>query len=367
VRRGGELGELEQLEDLDDAGDQGRELEQLEQLEQLPSRGRLMIALVVGAPGSGKSYTSVALIAEALRAGKPVATNIELAEDWPELVVASMAGARLRGRAWRERRAERLRSLVHVSGELDELFRVRLVGCGKCRGCDRGGICRRENRGVMVLDEAHNWMNARTWDADGVSASKNEAVQRRLGVVRFFSQHRKLGWSVYLITQDENNVDRQVRTLFECLVRLRNLHNFKFIGIPIVPVNLFLAIWQWNDPSKSVLRRQVRRLDKRVARLYDTMALSHGAGDELLEAGGAIMLPRPAVVVDELAELAESAAPAPPPPADRPPAPGHRPLKFGFRARPTDSNSNGDTDSNTDSESDSNTDSQCDSDVKLAG
>jgi hypothetical protein len=132
----------------------------------------------------------------------------------------------------------------------------------------------------MVLDEAHNWMNARTWDADGVSASKNEAVHRRLKVVRFFSQHRKLGWTVHLITQDENNVDRQVRTLFEALVRLRNLRNFKVMGIRVIPVNLFLAIWQWNDPSKSILRRQMRRLNRRTARLYDTMALSHGLGDD---------------------------------------------------------------------------------------
>src|SRR3954462_13363316 len=57
-----------------------------------------MIALIVGPPGSGKSYTSVALIAEALRNGKPVATNIELSEDWPERVAATYPLAPFRRR-----------------------------------------------------------------------------------------------------------------------------------------------------------------------------------------------------------------------------------------------------------------------------
>src|SRR3954447_2069336 len=122
-----------------------------------------MIALIVGPPGSGKSYTSVALIAEALRNGKPVATNIELSEDWPERVAATYPLARFRGREWRARKAVQLARLVHISADLEDLFRVRLAPCLKCSACKRSRPCRREGRGVMVLDEAHNWMNARTW------------------------------------------------------------------------------------------------------------------------------------------------------------------------------------------------------------
>lgn len=241
-----------------------------------------MIALVVGPPGSGKSYTSVSIITEALREGRYVATNVELVPDWPAQVVRTWPLWWLRGRGWRERKALELARRVFVSADLEELFRVRVVGCGSCSGCKAGMSCRREGRGVMVLDEAHNWMNARTWDADptGQAATKTEAIARRLKVVRFFSQHRKLGWTVYLITQDEANIDRQVRSLFEYLIRLRNLRNFKVAGVPLVPVNVFLAIWTWNDAAASVAKRQARRLHKRVARLYDTMALSHGLGDD---------------------------------------------------------------------------------------
>lgn len=272
-----------------------------------------MIALVVGAPGSGKSYTSVALIAEALRVGKPVATNVELSDDWADRVVDSIPLARLRGRRWRAARARELARLLFVSADLAELFRVRLAPCRKCAGCKRGASCRTEGRGLMVLDEAHNWMNARTWDSDGVSDSKKEAVQRRLKVVRFFSQHRKLGWEVHLITQDENNIDRQVRTLFEAIVRLRNLRNFKVAGIPVIPVRLFLAIWVWNDPSKSVLKRQVRRLNKRVAGMYDSMATSHGLEDDV--EGAPIWLPAPPAHWSAPAAGAPEAAAAAPVPS----------------------------------------------------
>ncbi|HEX6472864.1 MAG TPA: zonular occludens toxin domain-containing protein [Streptosporangiaceae bacterium] len=269
-----------------------------------------MIALVVGPPGSGKSYTSVALIVEAVREGRYIATNIELAEAWAEDVARTYPLSWLRGRGWRARKAAELRRLVFVSADLDELFRVRLAPCGDCRGCRAGRTCRREGRGRMVLDEAHNWMNARTWDSDpsGKSDSKGAAVARRLAVVRFFSQHRKLGWEVFLITQDEANVDRQVRSLFEYLIRLRNLRNFKVAGVRLIPFNLFLAIWGWNDPSHSVAKRQVRRLSRRIAGLYDTMALSHGL--DVDDESDVIWLPHPPVdVAEQLREVPAGARP----------------------------------------------------------
>lgn len=224
-----------------------------------------MIVLVTGPPGSGKSYYSVRKIAEAVEAGKFVATNIDLVPDWAD----RLARRNVLRWLWPGRRAAvaaAFRQRVYVSGDLEELFRLRLRGAG-------------EGRGVMVLDEAHNWMNSRTWKEDG-----------RGPIVRFFSQHRKLGWDIYAITQDELNIDRQVRTLFEYHVRLKNLRNFKVAGIPVVPCNVFLAIWRWNDAAKSIAKRQAYRLT-RVARIYDSMALSHGLEEN---PDDAIWLPRTA-------------------------------------------------------------------------
>jgi len=240
----------------------------------------MSIAMVTGAPGSGKSFYAVREIAAALERGQVVATNIELVDGWAVKVARLNVIRRMvPGRVAKTAAAYERRVLV--TADLEELFAVRLHGSG-------------EERGLMVLDEAHNWMNARTWDADetGKAASKGEAVRRRLAVVRFFSQHRKLGWRVLLITQDEANIDRQVRSLFEYHVKLKNVRNFKLAGLPIVPCNVFVAVWLWNDKTRSRVKVQMYGLRRKVARLYDTMALSHGMEtDELTEP---VFLPRPA-------------------------------------------------------------------------
>lgn len=225
-----------------------------------------MISLVVGAPGAGKSYYAVRKVSEALQAGRVVATNVALEPAWPERVAGSNP-VRYVMPGRRRRLADRYRNRLVVSDDLSELFSIRLRGAG-------------EGRGVMVLDEAHNWMNSRAW-----------RDQDRMEIVRFFTQHRKLGWDVYLITQDELNIDRQVRSLFEYLIRLRNLRNVKLFGLRVVPINLFLAVWEWNSASSVVVKRETYTLNKRTASLYDTMALSHGLDDA---PDDALWLPRSA-------------------------------------------------------------------------
>jgi len=246
-----------------------------------------MINLVTGAPGSGKSYYAVRVICEAVMAGKPVATNIDLNPGWERRIASQNPLNRL----WPPRRRrveERLRRLVFVSADLDELFAVRVPGT-------------KEGRWVLVLDECHNWMNARTWNADETGKrDQASAIAARLRVVRFFTQHRKVGADVYAITQDAANIDRQVRTLFEHHIKLKALHNFKFCGVRVVPCKMFLAIWQWNDGAKTILKRQMYPLTG-VRKIYNTMALSHGMGG--IDDAPTITLPSAPADV-ELARLA---------------------------------------------------------------
>jgi Zonular occludens toxin (Zot) len=222
-----------------------------------------MINLVTGPPGNGKSYYGVRKVVQALSEGKPVATNVKLREDWPDVVLRHdwVRWAKPWSRRAFAREAPRR---YFFSEDLDELFSVRFRGRG-------------ESRGVKLLDEAHNWMNARAWTAED-----------RARIVREASQHRKLGEDWYLLAQLAEMLDKQVRGMFEVHIQLRNLRRARFWGMPICPVNLFLAVHTWHSAQRVVLGREVFRLGYE-RRLYDTFQLSHG--QQAAVGDGAIWLP----------------------------------------------------------------------------
>lgn len=275
----------------------------------------MSINLRTGQPGHGKSYSAVVEIRDALERGQYVATNVPLSEGWALTMARSNWFRRVIPGRCAKLAAEYERRLYHVD-DLRDLRRLRLPKCGSCPGCKRGTGCRREGRGLAVLDEAHKWLNARTWDADetGQAGTKAEAVRRRLDIVRFFSTHRHYGWNVELITQDEGNLDRQVRSLFETHTHLKNMRRFKVLGIfPIVPFNFFVAVTHWHDNDKTRLGIKTYTLSKSLARCYDTF----GAAREDEDADDVIVLGQlgqPAAADRAERVAAASAPPAPPVP-----------------------------------------------------
>lgn len=215
-----------------------------------------MIALVTGPPGAGKSFYAINKLAAAMDSGKFVGTNVALVDDVGRRIARrNLVRWLIPGR--RARVAERVRSHTVVADELAELFRLRLPGT-------------KEGRGVMVLDEASGWLNAREWSRDD-----------RADVIRFFSQHRKLGWDVYLIVQDAEMLDKQVRNLIEYHVHLKNLRKARIMGVPFCPINVFIANWVWHSGGpRKVARREVARLNG-SRKLYDTHQVhAHGAEDD---------------------------------------------------------------------------------------
>lgn len=228
----------------------------------------MTIVLRTGPPGAGKSFCAVDEVVRALREGKVVAGNVRLRSGWARTM--KLRSWVLWLRPLRRRRFEEdVEARYHFTENLDELASLRVCFCGYPERVkeDPDAICScREGRAVMVLDEAHNWMNARSWSA-----------QDRKEIVRFFSQHRKLGWDVILIAQHGDMIDKQVRNLVEYNVFLRNLKKARLFGIPFFPVNLFLSVWCWHSANRVVIKRQLRRLSW-VRSLYDTNATSHGLG-----------------------------------------------------------------------------------------
>jgi hypothetical protein len=232
-----------------------------------------LIYAVKGRPGGGKSYYATRKVVQELMKGKCVVTNVNLKPDWAEVAAKHDLFNRARGKSL-PAIASDLRSRCHLldpndADALRELFRVRVVG-------------EKESRAVAVLDECHNWLNARMWN-DG----------DRGDYVAWFTQHRKLGFDVYLLSQAIESIDAQIRRLIEYWVVLRNLKRWKIAGLSMVPVNLFIAITVWDGGPGSetmIVKREAFPLTWQKD-VYYTMGLSHVMAREY-DRPDALWLPR---------------------------------------------------------------------------
>jgi hypothetical protein len=216
----------------------------------------MAIHLVTGTPGAGKSFYAVRRIAAAVDKGKPVATNVKLDGSAPHRLAGRNPLRRLLP-GGRDKRAGEIARSVLVLDSIEQLMKVRLEGRG-------------EGRGVIVLDEASDWLNARTW---------NEGDRKRL--VKWFSRHRHLGWDVYLIVQHEKMIDAQVRALVETEIQLRAMRKARAFGIPIgwvIPWPWFIAHWFWAGANGMHQRTEVYFLDG-CRKLYDTHEYSASLDD----------------------------------------------------------------------------------------
>jgi hypothetical protein len=131
---------------------------------------------------------------QALRAGRRVASNVQL-----ELVKLV---------------PERVASFVRVPDK-PSAWDLECIGHGNPDSYDE------ERNGVLILDELGTWLNSRSFqDKD------------RAGVIDWLIHARKRGWDVYLIVQDSNMIDRQVReALIEYQCRCLRLDK---VRIPVI-------------------------------------------------------------------------------------------------------------------------------------
>lgn len=93
-----------------------------------------------------------------------------------------------------------------------------------------------ENQTLVVVDECSVIWNSRDWN-NKINKSS------RMDWLKFFVQHRKLGYNFILITQNDRQIDRQIRSLIEYEVSHRKVNNFKIAKI--LPFNTFIAINRW--------------------------------------------------------------------------------------------------------------------------
>lgn len=215
----------------------------------------MSIEIFQGTPGSGKSYGAVYRIVECLMQGKTVVANINLVSGWSQkLARRSFEGL------WRDRSelASLYRSRYIVSSDPQEISRIRLRGRG-------------ESRGLIVLDECHLIFNSRDW-------------RNSMQWIKFFSQHRKLGWDVLLVSQNVDAIDTQIRYLAEFHTSIRNLRKMRIpiLGLPLSPWPMFLCVrcYAGKGPGSGV-RESVNLIPffPTIASFYDSMQL-HDMDDE---------------------------------------------------------------------------------------
>lgn len=199
-----------------------------------------MISLYSGTPGSGKSLHTADRITWAIRMHHPVICNFDVNPD--------IVG--------KDRYAKYFKYVENQ--DLDPGF---LVDYSR-QFFDGRPI--KEDKILLVIDEAQLLFNARDWGAQG-----------RDRWVSFFTQHRKYGYSVILVAQFDRMLDRQLRSLIEYEFVHRKVSNFGWRGLLLSALllspRLFVSVKVWY-PMKEKVGSEFFRFRCRNARLYDTYA-----------------------------------------------------------------------------------------------
>lgn len=122
----------------------------------------------------------------------------------------------------------------------------------------------KEGKIKLYIDEAQILFNARDYQ-----------TVYKAGWTKFFSLHRHLGYDIYLVSQFDRMLDRQIRSLIEHEVKHRKakemgyggkFYNFIAFG------GLFIAV-DYYYPLKQRLSAEFFKYTRLIGKMYDTHAL----------------------------------------------------------------------------------------------
>lgn len=129
----------------------------------------------------------------------------------------------------------------------------------------------KEGQTLVVIDECQIMFNAREFGR-----------KDRREWVTFFSQHRKLGYNVILITQSDKMLDKQIRALCETEIKHRKMSNYGIAGMLVsffLGGTIFVAIEYWYGGNKLKLGQQFIKYKKRNADVYDSYRMFADVGE----------------------------------------------------------------------------------------
>ena len=208
-----------------------------------------MITLYSGTPGSGKSYHAAVKISGLLDQGGSLICNFPV----------KIEGAHPKN------------ELLFSYWDNSEITPERLVAYAQLH--HKVG---KEGQTLLIVDEAQVIWNCREFSA-----------KDRRSWVSFFSQHRKLGFDILLIAQNDRMLDRQIRMLIEYEVKHRKINNYGnggwLLSLLTGRSTWFIAIEYWYGGNKLMLNREMIRYKPSIGNLYDSYAMfSTQNGEKLL-------------------------------------------------------------------------------------
>lgn len=193
-----------------------------------PRERIIMNICYTGTPGSGKSLRAMQEIEKYLNQGKNVIANFPIKIN----KIKKAKGHYY----YLPNEHINVQYLVQFSKQLHEL--------------------EKENQTLIVFDEASVKFNARDF------SSKD-----RMEFLNFFSQHRKYGYNILMITQSLRQIDRQVRDQFELEVKHRKLNSYKIFWM--LPFPLFISI-KMHIAFKDKIEHEFFFYKKKYGEMYDT-------------------------------------------------------------------------------------------------
>ncbi len=191
-----------------------------------------MIYFFTGKPGNGKSLHMAQIIDHALRHGQNVIANFDIDDRF----------------LWTDKNCKKFGWFIYEPNKywLNNCYRNKsdsftyLDGLYNfARYCHKKNKRRQilEHQTLLVFDECQELFNTRTWNR-----------KDRLEWCTFFRQHRKFGYDIYLISQDDKVIDKQIRNILEYEIEHRCVNNYKLFGQILGWIcggKLFVAIKRW--------------------------------------------------------------------------------------------------------------------------
>lgn len=220
-----------------------------------------MIYLYSGTPGSGKSLHTAKDIVRKLRRGHRVIANFQVNEE----IIRSTPIKKI---------LKRIISLLHLKIDLNGKFERKigtfvykdnpeltvkfLVKFAK-ENHKRG----KEGQTLLIIDECSVLFNPREFTR-----------KDRNTWIKFFQHHRKFGYNVILISQNDRLIDRQIRSFIEYDVKHRKANNYGSIGMlfSLIGVKLFVAVSYWYGVREKC-GVEFFTFRKEYSRIYDSFAM----------------------------------------------------------------------------------------------